>query len=71
MCLDPDQALRFVRSDLGPNCLQMLSAKAKTQADINLNGQKVTKTNDWVIYRMKQRISRRSRKIHTKRNKLH
>ena len=24
--LDPDQARRFVGPDLGPNCLQMLSA---------------------------------------------
>ena len=24
--LDPDQARHFVRPDLGPNCLQMLSA---------------------------------------------
>ena len=26
MCLDPDQARSFVRIDLGPNCLQRLSA---------------------------------------------
>ena len=81
--LDPDQALSFVRPDLGPNCLKRLSAKVKTQADINMLNpfhtmslkqavsQKVTKTNDWVIYRMKQRISRRSGKIHTEGNKLH
>ena len=28
--LDPDQAQRFVRPDLGPNCLQRLSADDKS-----------------------------------------
>ena len=28
--LDPDQARHFVRSDLGPNCLQRLSADDKS-----------------------------------------
>ena len=35
--LDPDQARLFVRPDLGPNCLQRLSAD-----DTNTNRQRVT-----------------------------
>ena len=30
-CLDPDQAGHFVRPDLGPNCLQSLSADDKSR----------------------------------------
>ena len=35
--LDPDQALRFVRPDLGPNCLPRLSADNTGRQSINNN----------------------------------
>ena len=30
-CYNPDQDVRFVNSDLGPNCLQRLSADDKSR----------------------------------------
>ena len=33
--LDPDRARHFVRSDLGPNCLQMLSADDTRRQRVN------------------------------------
>ena len=49
--LDPDQARHFVRPDLGPNCLQRLSADNKSPlAGKELNTkQRVTKTLAKVI----------------------
>ena len=34
--LDPDQALRYVRRDLGPNCVQMLSADDTSRQNVKL-----------------------------------
>ena len=34
-CLDPDQAQHFVGPDLGPNCLQKLSADATSRQSVN------------------------------------
>ena len=35
--LDPDQARRFVRPDLGPNCLQRLSADDTSRQIVNMD----------------------------------
>ena len=43
--LDPDQAQHFVRPDLGPSCLQMLSADQKGK---KLNTEQLVDTNFWL-----------------------
>ena len=34
--LDPDQALQYVKRDLGPNCLQRLSADDTSRQNVKL-----------------------------------
>ena len=46
--LDPDQARHFVRPDLGPNCLQRLSADAKVAAGKELNTEQLLDTTFWL-----------------------
>ena len=36
-CLDPDQARYFVGADLGPNCLQRLSADDTSRQRVKLS----------------------------------
>ena len=40
--LDPDQARHFVRPDLGPNCLQRLSADNKSRYQLTKSYHKTT-----------------------------
>ena len=46
--LDPDQARHFVGPDLGPNCLQMLSADNKSRSSKELNTKQLVDTTFWL-----------------------
>ena len=46
--LDPDQARHFVGPDLGPNCLQMLSADNKSRPSKELNTKQLVDTTFWL-----------------------
>ena len=52
--LDPDQARHFVGPDLGPNCLQRLSADNKSPlAGIELNTEQLLDTTFWLKHWLK------------------
>ena len=46
--LDPDQARHFVGPDLGPNCLQRLSADNKVAPSKELNTKQLVDTTFWL-----------------------
>ena len=46
--LGPDQARHFIGPDLGPNCLQRLSADNKSLAGKGLNTKQLADTTIWL-----------------------
>ena len=54
--LDPDQARRFVRPDLGPNCLPRLSADDTGRQRVKLQQNKINKDQKGVYLMMKTTV---------------
>ena len=48
-CLDPDQDRRFVGPDLGPYCLQRLSADHKVATSKERVNSQLMEDNKWII----------------------